>query len=109
MSIYMINYQPGRNIISNNYNSDPNSNAIIFCYEILRCENHAEVRIWRYHSTIKMCIHFADAEKSDEEIIAEVNAFLDDAIDYYMYEFFANTDEDVYCNSWNSQDTTWRD
>ena len=95
MSIYKIQYDPDNNIINIDDYNDPHSKAIIFFYEILRCEGYAEVRICCDDCNVRQCIYTCAADKTDAVIVAEVNIILDDAIDNYACDYLVDPDWDT--------------
>ena len=65
MAKYVIRYDFNKKIINiDDYNTS-NNTAIIFYYEILRCESHAEVRIWCDQCSLKECIYICPASRTD--------------------------------------------
>lgn len=114
MANYNIQYSPDSNIINiDDYNTQ-NNTAIIFYYMILRCEGHAEVRIWCDQCSLKECIYTCAVDKSDAEIVAEVNEILDGAIDCYAYDFLEDPDwddalDDGYYSDRHYQRCPWYD
>ena len=94
MANYSIQYNPDSNIVNVDDYHTPHSTAIIFYYTILRCLDFCEVRIWCDDCNVQQCIYTCSADKSDTEIIADVNKILDDAIDCYAYDYLVDPDWD---------------